>query len=74
MPEISENNDNDYKCELYATIKEGYSVISRPICGGRGQRESAVFTSVTNSVEIRLVDSKIQQANNDGHFLLKYTG
>lgn len=59
-------------CRVYATIKEESVSRSTTVCGGSG-RERHIYTSVTNTVEIRIVG---QPSTDDGrdHFLLKYEG
>nr|UCK81578.1 Gal-binding and CUB domains containing receptor 15 [Arenicola marina] len=55
-------------CLVYAVLKE--TSHSETICGGRS-RVSHVWLSTTNSLQLRMVGSRKQDAD-DGHFLLKY--
>lgn len=60
-------------CVVYATIRDGNGQLTQTVCGGIGKRLSHVFTSVSNSLEVRLV-GKLQQSKAEGYFLLKYAG
>ncbi len=70
----SDKSNEDYECNVYATIKDGDGGITHTVCGGGHKRISPVFLSSSHIIEIRLVGKSIQQNNNDGQYLLKYTG
>lgn len=65
-------NTEESVCLVYAIIKESSGGTTKTICGGK-VRESHVFISLTNSVEVRVVSKRQQQAE-EGFFLLKYEG
>ena len=72
--ESSDRSNENYDCIVYATIKDGDSGITHTVCGGGYNRAIPVFLSSSNAIEIRLVGKSIQQNNNEGQYLLKYTG
>jgi hypothetical protein len=67
--------------QVYAVIKEQRGSQGVTICGkadggttavaGSEGRESVVYLSTTNSIEIRILTARSQQ-NTGGHFLLRY--
>ena len=57
-------------CEVYATVKESHSQ-AQTVCGSI-KKQSVVYTSSSNEVEIRLTSST--QSENQKHFLLKFKG
>ena len=68
------NDKNDFQCDVYAIIRDGSSTaITNTVCGGQKKNIVPVFISTSNSVEIKLVGKSIQQGNNEGQFLLKFT-
>ena len=72
--ESSDRSDASYECVVYATIQDGDGGITHTVCGGGQKRVTPVFLSSSNAIEIRLVGKSIQKNNNEGQFLLKYTG
>ena len=62
-------------CYQYAIITEKASVTTRNerICGGN-IRERSVYTSRTNSVEIRIITRKNVETEKEFHFMLRYEG
>ena len=59
-------------CRVYATVKEESVGKSFTVCGGDG-RQRHVYTSLTNTVEVRIV-GKPSTADGRDHFLLQYEG
>ena len=72
--ESSDRSNEDYECIVYATVKDGDGGITHTVCGGGHKKVTPVFLSSSNTIEIRLVGESIQQNNNEGQYLLKYTG
>ena len=58
-------------CLKYATVKESSAARDTPVCV-RHAREWDVYKSVSNSLEIRVLDAKVLA--NIGAFLLRYEG
>lgn len=63
----------EHECVVYATIRDGDAPMASTVCGGRGQKETLVFTSASNTVTIQLTN-RLQQGTFNSHFLLQYTG
>lgn len=58
-------------CYRYGVIREKTTTQDTVICSGHG-RESRIYTSLSNSVEIQLVSPEV--FSRIGHFLLHYEG
>ena len=56
---------------MYGTLKEETAERSTTVCGGN-ERERYVYTSVTNSVELRIVGKASPERGE--MFLFKYEG
>ena len=59
-------------CLIYAHVKEDTSTERTAICGGTGQRESHVYTSVSSTLDMSIKRSFSQEQIN--YFLIKYEG
>ena len=69
---LGDNNEKDYKCIVYGTIRDESSAVTNTVCGGSGKKIVPAFLSASNIVEIRLVGKAIQFGSSEGQFLLKY--
>ncbi len=58
-------------CRVYATIREATNTRSITVCGGNA-RVRHVYTSVTNQIELRMLNSKTP--HDPLYFLFKYEG
>ena len=67
-------NSEDFECVVYATIKDISNGMTHTVCGGGNRRIVPAFISSSNVIEIRLTGKSIRQENNEGHYLLKYSG
>ena len=66
----SEDVPLDY-CRAYAIIRDKQTGRSTTVCGGHA-RESVVYLSQSNQVEIRII--RTPKRTNIDHFLLRYEG
>ena len=60
------------RCIVYAIIKEELAGTTQTICGGYS-RFQHIYTSASNSLEIRIVDS-YQDDENTPNFVIEYNG
>lgn len=65
--------DRGNSCQVIAVIKEKAVGQSKTVCGRESrERERGIFLSTKNSIEVRLIVSKV--AAEGGHFLIRYEG
>ena len=77
---MTENNTNaggsinrhSSRCVVYAVIKEESSGTTQTICGGN-DRLQHVFTTSSNALEIRVIDSEAVDGNMP-NFVIEYEG
>ncbi len=65
------NHSTGGACQLFGHIIERSLNINRSLCGG-STRESHLYTSMSNVIEIQVLPSRLRQSK--ANFLLKYTG
>jgi len=65
-------------CTMYATIRETGSGLagtgSTTVCGGHPSKETKLFTSTTNTIQVTVVGSSAAALANIPYFLIKYEG
>lgn len=59
-------------CQVLATVRENTKAKPKTICS-RLEKESTIYTSLTNSVEIRITPNRME-GPSPIYFLLKYEG
>ena len=69
---IADGGGGQVICMVYAIIKESSGGQTRTVCGGKS-RETNIYSSVTNSVEVRII-SKRTSGEDDFKFMLYYNG
>ena len=69
--DVVSGTPNSKICRVYATIREATNTRSITVCGGNS-RVRHVYTSVTNQVELRILNSKTP--HDPLYFLFKYQG
>ena len=69
--DIVSGTPNSKICRVYATIREATNTRSITVCGGNN-RVRHVYTSVTNQIELRILNSKTP--HDPLYFLFKYEG
>ena len=70
-PFLADIDSLDGGCRVYGTLKEETATRSTTVCGAK-QRVQHVYTSVTNSVELRIVGKS--SAERKDYFLFHYEG
>lgn len=63
--------ENHKVCRVYATLREKTSIRSVTVCGGR-ERIQHVYSSTTDQVEMRILNSKTP--HKPVYFMFKYEG
>ncbi len=67
----SNNRSTGGACQLFGHIIERSLNINRSLCGG-STRESHLYTSMSNVIEIHVLPTRLRPARNN--FLIRYSG